>query len=147
MFSSRRTRLLAARLGLAFGSLTLLSSGSTALAQSAEAHGFIDPCTIGNHQEMHTECELCAIPEKDPEACTRRLGQLGYEKKCRTDPHSGAPAEVWCVAKGASVAKPAPVKGAESTSKLIIAIAVSVALVGLFFFGKRRRPKSDRSVR
>jgi hypothetical protein len=122
---------------LASASSIVLASG-TAAAQSAEAHGFVEPCTIGNHQEMHTECELCALPEQDPDACGRRLGTLGYAKKCRTNVHSGPPAEVWCIATAALAAKPVKAKGTESTAKLIIAIAVSVALVGLFFFAKRR---------
>lgn len=139
MPSPRRILLIAVRLALSCVGLALLASSAPVFAQAGEAHGFVEPCTIGNHQEMHTECELCAIPEKDEEACSRRLDTLGYAKKCRTNIHSGPPAEVWCADKAVLAAKAAPVKKSESTGKLIIAIALSVALVGAFFFAKRRR--------
>ncbi|MGC4089935.1 MAG: hypothetical protein QM756_19020 [Polyangiaceae bacterium] len=66
----------------------------------SEPHGFVEPCTIANQQEMHTECELCKVPHGSPDACKHSLGKRGYQYKCRTQPHGGGElAEVWCAEK------------------------------------------------
>lgn len=81
-------------------------------------HGFVDPCTVENHQEMYTVCELCAVPASDPAACTKRLGKLGYQKKCATVGHHDGFGEVWCVAQAkAPAANPAPAGDSPSPSQ------------------------------
>lgn len=55
-----------------------------AQAQADAPHGFVEPCTVGNAQEMDTDCELCSVTTGAPHVCRDRLGTKGYTKKCRT---------------------------------------------------------------
>lgn len=72
---------------------------SVSEAAAQEPHGYVEPCTVGNVQEMYTECELCSASAGEPEACNTTLGRKGFEKKCRTRENTAGWGEVWCIAK------------------------------------------------
>ena len=97
---------------------------------SPEPHGFVEPCTVGNVQEMHTECERCAI-EGESKTCHERFGERGYVKKCSTRGGHAAPAEVWCLDKRAT-------KSPAKNPGLLLALGLSIAL-GVFVVLKRTR--------
>jgi len=60
-----------------------------------ELHGYVEPCTVGNAQDMYTECELCASGG-DPRRCEAQYGAQGYKKNCRTRGDGHVWDEVWC---------------------------------------------------
>jgi hypothetical protein len=99
---------------------------------SPEPHGFVEPCTVGNVQEMHTQCELCTI-EGASQTCQERFGARGYEKKCATRGGHAAPAEVWCLDQRAK-------KSAARNPGVLLALGISIAL-GVFVILKRARAK------
>jgi len=92
----------------------LVAEASPAAAQSPpdglEPHGFVEPCTIGNVQEMYTECELCEVRQGASQVCIDKFGKRGYEKKCQTHGDATAWGEVWCVDTRRSQEKPSPSK-------------------------------------
>jgi hypothetical protein len=111
---------------------------SPAAAQSPpdalEPHGFVEPCTIGNVQEMYTECELCAVRQGASQVCIDRFAKRGYEKKCQTHGDATTWGEVWCIDKRLAQEKAPP-------SKLpwVIGLASLVAALGLFkWVGSKR---------
>jgi hypothetical protein len=116
-------------------------------------HGFVDPCTVENHQEMYTVCELCPVPSGDPQACSKRLGELGYEKKCSTVAgHHDGQSEVWCIAQAkapgaaASAAPPGNSDAAPSPapSNRLMFVGIPVLLGALALLARawsRRAPK------
>jgi hypothetical protein len=92
--------------------------------EDMQFHGYVEPCTVGNVQEMYTECELCQVPPHgDPEVCAGRLAPLHYQKKCQTRADASGWGEVWCVDKR----RPPEAAG---PSKALVAGAI-VAVVGL----------------
>ena len=112
--------------GLGAAVALFLAAGS-AFSQMDEPHGYIEPCTIANYQEMMTECDLCTVPHGDPEACSKRLKRRGYEKKCRTRGEAASYGEVWCVAK-----RPAPARSGEPASKAVLTGLIAALLAGGF---------------
>jgi hypothetical protein len=104
----RRSPRNSARVSVIAAALVVAGVSSSVRAQPLD-HGFVDPCTVDNVQEMYTVCEMCVVPASDPAACTNRLGKLGYEKKCRTVGDHRGYAEAWCIAQGkAPAASAAP---------------------------------------
>lgn len=104
--------------------------------QAYEDHGFIEPCTIANYQEMFTECELCEVAGSDARACETRFGKRGYRKRCRTRATGHGFGEVWCVEKRPSNDTPP----SSQPISLYVGLAVDFALLALYL-GSRRRPK------
>jgi hypothetical protein len=99
-----------------------------------EDHGFIEPCTIANYQEMYTECELCELAGSGANECEARFGKRGYRKRCRTRPAGHGFAEVWCIEKQ-------PVSGAAEFSQpisLYVGLAVDFALLGMYLSSRRK---------
>ncbi len=116
----------------------LAVSASAPRARAQELmHGFVDPCTVENHQEMYTVCELCGVPSGDPEACSKRLGKLGYQKKCATAGHHDGVSEVWCIAQAkapgakASPASDAPAPSQSSKPLMFVGIPVLLGALAL----------------
>jgi len=60
-----------------------------------ELHGYVEPCTVGNAQDMYTDCELCASGG-DPKRCDGQYGAQGNKKNCRTRGDGHVWDEVWC---------------------------------------------------
>ena len=102
-----------------------------------ELHGYVEPCTVSNAQDMYMECEQCPVPGHDSKACDR-LGQLGYKKNCRTRGDRAGWDEVWCIARGTQVAAPT---GHTPTAALLAAGAALVVVVSLSAraWSRRRR--------
>lgn len=115
------------------------AAADTTAALGYEAHGYVEPCTVGNEQEMYTECELCSASARDPQACTNRLGKAGYQKKCQTRVASAAWDEVWCIAK-----RP-PGETAPSSKPLVLMLVAVSALLGTFLVVRRARSKRRRA--
>lgn len=109
----------------------LTAEVSPAAAQSPpdglEPHGFVEPCTVGNVQEMYTECELCEVRQGDTQVCTDKFGKRGYEKKCQTHGAHGTWGEVWCIDTRRSPEKVAPATPA-APSKLPFIVGAPVLL-------------------
>jgi hypothetical protein len=129
------------RFRLIVGSGSLLAfagaGSSRALAQAdlSELHGYVEPCTIANYQEMFTECEACPASQADPQSCMHSLGRRGYAKKCRTRGNGRAWEEVWCVSKGTTEAE---AKRGDMASALrplnLPALLLAAALFGAFLW-------------
>jgi hypothetical protein len=129
----RRFRLVASCASL-LALLFTVSSRTFAQADLTELHGYIEPCTIANYQEMFTECEACPASQADPQSCTRGLGGRGYTKKCRTRGSGHAWEEVWCVSK-ASVEAEAKRSANPSPRPLNVpALLIAAALFGAFLW-------------
>lgn len=96
--------------------------GAPALAEPkadvAPPHGFVDPCSPGNHADANTHCELCT----DAASCQAHE-RVGLELRCRRHAGDG---EVWCTT---DAAKP-------RASKVMMLLALSAAL-GLGFYLKQ----------
>jgi hypothetical protein len=125
--------------GLAVCATAAPAAADTTAALGYEAHGYVEPCTVGNEQEMYTECELCSASARNPQACTNRLGKAGYQKKCQTRIASAAWDEVWCIAK-----RP-PGEAAPSSKPLVLALVVVAALLGTFLVVRRSRSNRRRA--
>lgn len=108
-----------------------------ARAQPGEPHGFVEPCTVGNVQEMDTDCELCAVSHAAPNACQERLGTKGYQKKCRTHGTESGWGEVWCVKRNLPAKEPAA-RAPQAPSPLIWILLGASAALGLVLFFRRR---------
>jgi hypothetical protein len=78
------------------------SVASPALADLAPPPGYVEKCTVENHQKDGRTCTSCAADFKRRDRCELELGVKGYTRACRT---RGASvwSEVWCLD-----AKPAP---------------------------------------
>lgn len=122
---------------LAVAAIAVCALPAAAAAQPAEPHGFVDPCTVGNVQEMTTDCEACPVAPADPQACDRRLGRAGYQKKCRTRGDATAWEEVWCTARQPASAAP-PTRWRLGIAALLGAAAAAVAAWRL----RRRRARA-----
>jgi hypothetical protein len=117
---------LAAGVAVFFG---ILAPSSRAAADPMELHGYVEPCTVGNEQEMYTSCEICSVPSGSPQLCNDQLGRRGYQKMCRTRGEATGWSEVWCISTR-------PVAETPHTPK--IPIAVAVLLAGASLFAARR---------
>ena len=112
----------------------LVALPSIASAQLDEPHGFVEPCTVGNEQEMDTDCELCAVPQGAPQTCAERLASKGYEKACRTHGTPSGWSEVWCVQRKAAAGNdPKSEQKAHSTMIWVVLAAAAALGAGLFF--------------
>ena len=115
--------------------------GAPPVAQPAEPHGPIDPCTVANFEETDVLCELCPRAAKDAGTCGKRLAGLGYLKKCETRHEVAEHGEVWCKSKRPAAAKPEP-EETQSTLRLVVVVAAAALVgVGLYFrwdWAKRR---------
>lgn len=107
-------------------------------AQPGEPHGFVEPCTVGNLQEMDTDCELCPVTPAQPNACQDRLGPKGYQKKCRTHGTASEWGEVWCVKRNLP-AKPPPSSAPQPSSQLIWILLGAAGTFGVALFFWRRK--------
>ncbi|MFZ5891052.1 MAG: hypothetical protein ACOY0T_08375 [Myxococcota bacterium] len=105
--------------------------------QAYEDHGFIEPCSVANYQEMFTECELCPASQAAPRACSDRLGRAGYQKKCQTRVGHAGWGEVWCISKNPN--QPQVVHSAPIS--FFVGIAGVLALLGAYFYSRRTAPK------
>jgi len=110
----------------------ILAPASRAAADPMEMHGYVEPCTVGNEQEMYTQCELCSVPSSSPQLCDDQLGRRGYQKMCRTRGEAAGWDEVWCIST-----RPAPETPHTQTSKVLIAVAV-LLLAGASLLAGRR---------
>ena len=111
---------------------------SLASAQSDEPHGFVEPCTVGNEQEMDTDCELCAVPQGAPQTCAERLAPKSYKQACRTHGTPSGWSEVWCKKRSdAAVTDPKREQRAHST--MIWLVLGAAAALGAVLFLKRGR--------
>jgi hypothetical protein len=127
----------------------MLSAFSAQAAPSdMELHGYVEPCTVGNQQEMFTECELCSASHGAAQACEDKFGRQGYQKKCRTRGDAAGWAEVWCIstqpAKAAPPPEPSPSQPQRSNKLLVLLAAVVILGGGILAAraGARRRPPS-----
>jgi hypothetical protein len=124
--------------GAIFGAifLVILAPASRAAGDPMELHGYVEPCTVGNEQEMYTQCELCAVPGSSPQLCNDQLGRRGYQKMCRTRGEAAGWSEVWCISTR-------PVAETPHTPKALIAVAVALlagaSLVTARSWRRRRR--------
>jgi LPXTG-motif cell wall-anchored protein len=107
-------------------------------AQTSEPHGFVEPCTVGNAQEMDTACELCSVSASSPNACVDRLGAKGYTKKCRTHGTPAGFAEVWC-AKRRLPTEATATGEHDATGTMIWLFIGAAAALGLVWFFRRKR--------
>lgn len=116
------------------------ASDEVVAPQAYEDHGFIEPCTIANYQEMFTECELCQPGVADPNSCNQRFGRHGYLKKCRTRDTGHGFGEVWCIEK----ARTQPAAHASQPISLFVGMAVVLVLLAMYLLSRRdpakRRP-------
>jgi hypothetical protein len=126
--------------------LSLLASAGprTAQAQTAEPHGFVEPCTVGNVQEMDTACELCSVSPSSANACAERLGTKGYTKKCRTHGTAAGFAEVWCAKRTLPITPAASGEHNETATMVWLFLGAAAAL-GLVLFLRRNRRGSSRA--
>jgi hypothetical protein len=128
--------------------LSALSAG--AAPSDMELHGYVEPCTIGNQQEMFTECELCSASHDAAQACEDKFGRKGYQKKCRTRGDAAGWAEVWCIstqpAKAAPPPEPPSPQPQPQRASKLLALLVAVVILGGGILaaraGTRRRPPS-----
>jgi hypothetical protein len=111
-----------------------LSGVSHGQADMVELHGYIEPCTIANYQEMYTECETCAVSKSAPKACEESVGRRGYQKRCRTRGDAKGWEEVWCIAKGSASQAPAPPTPAAPRPLNLPALLLSAALFAAFLW-------------
>jgi hypothetical protein len=108
--------------------------GAPPMAEPAEPHGPIDPCTVANFQETDVLCELCPPATKDAGACGKRLGGLGYQKKCETRQELAEHGEVWCKTKRAVASAKSEPEETRSTLRLVVLLAgAALVAVGLYF--------------
>lgn len=145
-----------ARGWLLFGALAMGSFEQQAAAQPGGPHGYVEPCTVGNHQEMYTECESCPARPADPRSCNEQLGKRGYDQKCRTRGDASGWEEVWCIAKPAPAVAPpsappsaqppvdsasAPPVDAPPSSNLPVLLAAAgvLAVLGAILFALRSK--------
>jgi hypothetical protein len=127
-------------LGLA---LALAAHGALAappVGAPAELHGPIDPCTVANHAESDVVCELCPPAAADSGACGRRLGGLGYLKKCATAQEASEHGEVWCKSKRLAAAPRPPPEDTQRTLRWVV-LAAAAVLVGALVYFRRDRAK------
>ena len=103
-----------------------------------EPHGFVEPCTVGNEQEMDTDCELCAVSPAAPNACQDRLEKKGYTKKCRTHGTQAGWGEVWC-AKRTLAAQPSATDAPKAPPTMLWLFFGATAALGLVLFFRRGR--------
>lgn len=85
-----------------FAALAVTAVSTPALADLAPPPGYVEKCTVENHQNDGKTCTSCAADFKSRDRCESELGTKGYTRACRT---RGASvwSEVWCLE-----AKPAP---------------------------------------
>lgn len=96
-----------------FSALSLVAVfANPALADLAPEPGYVEQCTIKNHEGPDTSCTSCRASFKDRDGCAGLMGPQGYTRACRT---RGASVwtEVWCKAKDG--ARPAPTPPTEPT--------------------------------
>ena len=91
-----------------------------AFAQDPLEHGFVEPCTLGNVQERHLDCEVCASAY-GARACKEKLEPRGYAKKCRTRGDHAGWDEIWCAPHEA------PEKKADGVWALLLGAAGTIA--------------------
>jgi hypothetical protein len=127
-----------------------LALGARAQAMQAvpdlEPHGFIEPCTVANHQQMDTQCELCAVSPAEPQPCLERLGSRGFEKKCRTRGDARGFAEVWCTAPRATESEGARAGGEAGRGATAFWLFGSATLVAGFLFFRQRWLRTRRDA-
>lgn len=138
------TRVASAWAGMLAMSLGVCLQPLGVQAQTAEPHGFIEPCTVGNVQEMDTDCELCTLSPEEPEACHDRWATHGYVKKCRTRGTRSGWGEVWCKQRS-QPAKPGATQGQDATLIATLLLLGASTVVGLVLFLKRKRRASGTS--
>ena len=132
--SLRRFRLVTSSASLLALAGTVSALG-LAQADLTELHGYIEPCTIANYQEMFTECEACPVSPADPKSCTRSLGSRGYAKKCRTRGTGHDWEEVWCISKGSGEAEAKlPANASAPRALNLPALLLAAALFGAFLW-------------
>lgn len=85
-----------------FAALAVTALSTPALADLAPPPGYVEKCTVENHQKDGKTCTSCAADFKNRDRCESELGPKGYTRACRT---RGASvwSEVWCLE-----GKPAP---------------------------------------
>lgn len=85
-----------------FAALAVTAVSTPALADLAPPPGYVEKCTVENHQKDGKTCTSCAADFKNRDRCESELGPKGYTRACRT---RGASvwSEVWCLE-----GKPAP---------------------------------------
>lgn len=79
-----------------FAALAVTTSSAPASADIAPPPGYVEKCTVENHQKDGTTCTSCAADFKRRDRCESELGPKGYTRACRT---RGASvwSEVWCL--------------------------------------------------
>jgi hypothetical protein len=129
----------AAGLAVAAAGIALAAAPAWAGPEMMELHGYVEPCTVGNAQDMYTDCELCPSGG-DPKRCDGQYGAQGYKKNCRTRGEGHAWDEVWCHPRPALAAQ-----AAEPPSRLPVVVAGVAVLGALAVVGgvlaKRRAAK------
>lgn len=85
-----------------FAALAVAAVSGPAFADLAPPPGYVEKCTVENHQKDNKTCTSCAADFKSRDRCESELGPKGYTRACRT---RGASlwSEVWCLE-----GKPAP---------------------------------------
>lgn len=80
---------------LAFVVLAATSLSAPAFADIAPPPGYVEKCTVENHQKDGKTCTSCSADFKSRDRCESELGPKGYTRACRT---RGASVwtEVWC---------------------------------------------------
>jgi hypothetical protein len=111
------------------------------LGAPAELHGPVDPCTVANYAESDILCEFCPAAARDDGACGRRLGGLGYSKKCQTQQVAAAHGEVWCKSKRSAAAPRPPPEETQHTLRLVV-LAAAAVLLGAFVYYRREAAKN-----
>lgn len=71
---------------------------AVALADVPPSPGFVETCTLQNHQRPGLECEQCRPHFRDLERCKRTYQDRGYFEVCRTS-GSSVRSEIWCRSK------------------------------------------------
>jgi hypothetical protein len=140
----RRFRAARAAMRVLTPSLALLATTLPARANDG-LHGFVDPCALSFVEDNTNECELCEPSADDAEACKRKLGPHGYQRKCRTTPGHSQPGEIWCRPRpGFSLPRPPPPPPPERDWTFKISVLVAGAL-GAFFLIRHRGRKRKRT--
>jgi hypothetical protein len=137
-------RLLPARAPARFLAQSLVLAALAAPARASDdVHGFVDPCSVNFVEESTTECEHCAPPPENPDACKARLEPHGYARKCRSTPGHGVPGEVWCRARpGFSLPPPPPPPEPPARDWMYGVPVVLVGVLGALWLAWRRVRKA-----
>lgn len=90
-----------------FAALAVTALSTPALADLAPPPGYVEKCTVENHQKDGKTCTSCAADFKNRDRCESELGPKGYTRACRT---RGASvwSEVWCLESKPAPTEPAP---------------------------------------